>query len=159
MAIEKLVQCLRCDIALDLLWSPHKMTYDGTAFNMSAAGSNERTDILLVATSRSTGLACIVATVYHTTNAVSGTYSGRQSVINMECRILVKQRVCLRGSVAAAARQRAIEHARYRGFGAVLLAAPPIPEMITSLDEVSSSSTSSEASAEEDDEFAVDYSA
>ena len=75
--LEGILGCNRLSIEVDVIWTPHKLEFNGEDMESTAAGANDRSDIMLVARQRETLRFSIIALVYHTTNVSENTASMR----------------------------------------------------------------------------------
>ena len=87
------LNCRRHHIQFDILWSPHKLEFNGENMESTAAGSNDRSDIMLLARQRGAPRATIIALVYHTTNVAENTASMRPGQAYPETRLLWRDRI------------------------------------------------------------------
>jgi hypothetical protein len=91
--LERTFGCNRPNIEVDIIWTPHKLEFNGEDMESTAAGANDRADILLVARQRETIRFSIIAVVYHTTNVSENTASMRSGQAYPETRLLWRDRM------------------------------------------------------------------
>ena len=109
--LELELHCRRHHIQFDIMWSPHKLEFNGENMESTAAGSNNRSDVMLLARPRGAARATIIALVYHTTNVAENTASMRSGQAYPETRLLWRDRIDT-GELPNLAMQRLAENVR-----------------------------------------------
>jgi hypothetical protein len=123
--LERTIGCNRPNIEVDIIWTPHKLEFNGEDMESTAAGANDRADILLVARQRETIRFSIIAVVYHTTNVSENTASMRSGQAYPETRLLWRDRMDTGNLPNLAMRRLVMKHGiipqdiPLLGFGAV----------------------------------------
>ena len=86
LTIESCIEKKVTKMTSHLIWCPHKMELVGTTMQSKADGANGQTDVAVVVRVGDEHKPMVVCMVYHTTNAVDHTYSGREVVVLPEGR-------------------------------------------------------------------------
>ena len=113
---EKIFQCSMTDLCLDVVWKPHKITFNGENMQTGAMGANERADFLLLAKKKNHETFKVLCTIYHTTNVPPETVSGRKEVIVPESCLLGSCEMPVSDILEKAVETVANSHRQRQGF-------------------------------------------
>ena len=125
--LEATLNCQRHETKLDIMWSPHKLEFNGENMESTAAGSNNRSDVMLLAWPPRAVRPTVIATVYHTTNVAENAASNRPGQMYPETRLLWRDRI-VTGELPNLAMHQLAEALHVRREVNVSEDIPPTPE-------------------------------
>ena len=117
-------------ITLALVWTPHKMCFDGEGFHSGPAGANDRADFHLVACVGSRRSPQVLCTLYHTTNVPLNSASGRPNAVLFESRLLFRGRSVFCNLMDGVIKAYASALCQRRGFSTELRTLEEVPLVV-----------------------------